>query len=81
MIVQPKERLVRVLNSFWWKDHATKVGDEILLPTPFAHEMRHSGKVEFFDPDPKPIVVEPPPLPPNIIPPDRIPAAIKTKEK
>lgn len=66
MIQQPKERTVKVIRSFIHKGQPTEVGKSLVLPNDFAHEMRHSGKVEFIDPDPVPVKTEQPA--PNAIP-------------
>jgi hypothetical protein len=76
MIVQPKERTVRVLLSFNYNGNPTEVGAQLTLPGSFAYEMRHCGKVEFIDADPRP---EPavPASPPNAWVGDKAPAPAK----
>lgn len=81
MITQPKERTVRVLLSFMWKGDPTAVGTKMVLPNDFAHEMRHSGKVEFTDPDhPVPLKTAPD-QPPNALPTERVAAKGKGDTK
>lgn len=66
---------MRVVRSFMWNGEPTIEGAELTLPNAFAHEMRHSGKVEFIDANPKPVVTEQPR--PNAIPPEKKPAKAK----
>lgn len=80
MIMQPKERTVLVLLSFMWKGEPTTVGKKMVLPNDFAHEMRHSGKVEFTDSDPVPLKTEPD-QPPNALPVERVVAKGKGDSK
>lgn len=80
MLIQPKERKIRVVLPFSYKGKDLKEGDELTVDSGFAHEMKSANKAVLVDADPKPIAYAPT-VSPNQLPPDKQPPGTKTPVK